>query len=87
MSVAIDDNSDGITHIIRGNDLFRFTHIHKLLQILLNLKETKWFHHSMIKDKFGNRIAKRSKPKLTLKNLRESGYSPLQVINLAKSMI
>ena len=87
LSVAIDDNSDGITHIIRGNDLFRFTHIHKLLQILLNLKETKWLHHSMINDEFGNRIAKRSKPEFTLKKLRESGYSALQVINLAKSMV
>ena len=87
LSVTIDDNSDGITHIIRGNDLFRFTHIHKLLQILLNFKETKWFHHSMINDEFGIRIAKRSKPELTLKNLRESGYSALQVINLAKSMV
>ena len=87
LSVTIDDNSDGITHIIRGNDLLQYTHIHKLLQILLNLKETKWFHHSMINDEFGNRIAKRSKPELTLKNLRESGYSALQVINLAKSMV
>ena len=87
LSVTVDDNSDGITHIIRGNDLFLYSHIHKLLQILLNLKETKWFHHSMINDEFGNRIAKRSKPELTLKNLRESGYTALQVINLAKSMV
>ena len=87
LSVTIDDNTDGITHIIRGDDLFRHTHIHRLLQILLNLKETKWFHHSMIKDEFGNRVAKRSKPELTIKNLRESGYKALQVINLAKSMV
>ena len=41
----------------------------------------------MINDEFGIRIAKRSKPELTIKNLRENGYSSLQVINLAKSMI
>ena len=87
LSVTIDDNTDGISHIIRGNDLFNYSNIHRLLQILLDLNETKWMHHALINDHSGNRIAKRSSPELTVKNLRESGHTPCEVINLSKSMI
>ncbi len=85
LSVTVDDNSDGVTHIIRGNDLESYTNIHRLLQVLLNLRETKWFHHKLIKDKNGKRIAKRSNSKLTIKELRENGYSAKEVIKRAKS--
>ena len=85
LSVTVDDNSDGVTHIIRGNDLESYTNIHRLLQVLLNLRETKWFHHKLIKDKNGKRIAKRSNSKLTIKELRKNGYSAKEVIKLAKS--
>ena len=85
LSVTVDDNSDGVTHIIRGNDLESYTNIHRLLQVLLNLRETKWFHHKLVKDTNGKRIAKRSNSKLTIKKLRENGYSANEVIKLAKS--
>ena len=85
LSVTVDDNSDGVTHIIRGNDLESYTNIHRLLQVLLNLRETKWFHHKLVKDTNGKRIAKRSNSKLTIKELRENGYSANEVIKLAKS--
>ena len=73
LSVTVDDNSDGVTHIIRGNDLESYTNIHRLLQVLLNLRETKWFHHKLVKDTNGKRIAKRSNSNLTIKELREIG--------------
>ena len=85
LSVTVDDNSDGVTHIIRGNDLESYTNIHRLLQVLLNLRETKWFHHKLVKDTNGKRIAKRSNSKLTIKELRKNGYSANEVIKLAKS--
>ena len=85
LSVTVDDNSDGVTHIIRGNDLESYTNIHRLLQVLLNLRETKWFHHKLVKDTNGKRIAKRSNSKLTIKELRENGYSAKEVIKRAKS--
>ena len=85
LSVTVDDNSDGVTHIIRGNDLESYTNIHRLLQVLLNFRETKWFHHKLIKDTNGKRIAKRSNSKLTIKELRENGYSANDVIKIAKS--
>ena len=85
LSVTVDDNSDGVTHIIRGNDLESYTNIHRLLQVLLNLRETKWFHHKLVKDTNGKRIAKRSNSKLTIKELRKNGYSAKEVIKFAKS--
>ncbi len=85
LSVTVDDNSDSVTHIIRGNDLESYTNIHRLLQVLLNLRETKWFHHKLVKDTNGKRIAKSSNSKLTIKELRENGYSANEVIKLAKS--
>ena len=85
LSVTVDDNSDGVTHIIRGNDLECYTNIHRLLQVLLNLRETKWFHHKLVKDTNGKRIAKRSNSKLTIKELRKNGYSAKELIKLAKS--
>ena len=87
LSVTVDDNSDGVTHIIRGNDLESYTNIHRLLQVLLNLRETKWFHHKLVKDTNGKRIAKRSNSNLTIKELRKNGYSAKEVIKLAKSSI
>ena len=83
LSVTIDDDADDVSHIIRGEDLFESTHIHRLIQILLNLKETKWLHHSLKLDQDGNRIAKRSCSHLTIKKLRESGLNLSEVINLA----
>ena len=85
LSVTIDDDADGVSHIIRGEDLFESTHIHRLIQIVLNLKETKWLHHSLKLDKSGNRIAKRTGSLLTIKKLRESGLNSSEVINLANS--
>ena len=66
-------------------DLENYTNIHRLLQVLLNLRETKWFHHKLVKDTNGKRIAKRSNSKLTIKELRKNGYSAKEVIKLAKS--
>ncbi len=83
LSVTIDDDADDVSHIIRGEDLLESTHIHRLIQILLNLKETKWLHHSLKLDQDGNRIAKRSGSLLTIKKLRESGLNFSEVINLA----
>ena len=85
LSVTIDDDADDVSHIIRGEDLFESTHIHRLLQILLNLRETKWLHHSLKLDNNGNRIAKRSGSLLTIKKLRESGLNFSEVINLANA--
>ncbi len=78
LSVVVDDALQGITLVTRGEDLLPATHLHRLLQHLLGLPVPRWHHHRLITDETGKRLAKRDDAR-SLKSLRESGWSPLQV--------
>ena len=86
LSVTIDDNSDNITHVTRGNDLIESTHIHRLLQIILSLKTTTWFHHPLIFNKEGKKLSKRDLS-TSIESFRENGFSAPEVINIVKNML
>lgn len=72
LSVVMDDALQNITHVIRGQDLFHATHIHRLLQVLLGLPEPVYRHHGLIRDEQGERLAKRRNSE-SLRDLRASG--------------
>jgi len=74
LAVVVDDALQGITHVIRGEDLRSCTDIHRLLQALLKLPSPTYQHHHLILDIQGNRLAKRNQS-TTLKSLREAGIS------------
>ncbi|RYZ01076.1 MAG: tRNA glutamyl-Q(34) synthetase GluQRS, partial [Alphaproteobacteria bacterium] len=78
LSVTHDDALQGVTHIIRGEDLRLSTHIHVLLQRLLNLPTPLYWHHPLLTGPDGKRYAKRDKS-LTLAALREAGISPAEI--------
>ncbi|MAZ03555.1 MAG: tRNA glutamyl-Q(34) synthetase GluQRS [Sneathiella sp.] len=78
LAVTFDDAIQGVNHIIRGQDLFPSTHIHRLLQGLLDLPTPTYFHHGLISDGKGRRLSKRDKD-ATIKSLREYGYQPEEV--------
>ena len=59
LAATLDDAADGITLVTRGRDLFSSTHIHRLLQELLNLPVPRWHHHGLLLDKSGAKLAKR----------------------------
>ncbi len=59
LSVVLDDAAQGITHVVRGEDLFEATKIHVLLQRLLGLPTPNYHHHKLIRDENGKRLAKR----------------------------
>jgi glutamyl-Q tRNA(Asp) synthetase len=59
LSVAVDDAAQAITHVIRGQDLFAATQIHVVLQGLLGLPTPQYYHHRLIRDEGGKRLAKR----------------------------
>ena len=59
LSVVVDDAAQGITEITRGADLFDATGIHVLLQALLELLRPTYYHHDLIRDEAGKRLAKR----------------------------
>lgn len=75
LAVTVDDALQGITHIIRGVDLFDATHVQRLLQALLDLPSPAYRHHALLVGPDGKRFAKRDKAE-TLRSLRERGMTP-----------
>lgn len=70
-----DDAAQGVTHVIRGEDLFPASHLHRLLQALLGFRAPIYHHHRLLTDEYGKRFAKRDKA-ITLKSLRGNGETP-----------
>ena len=75
LAVVVDDAEQEITLVTRGEDLRHATHLHRLLQALLDLPVPRWFHHPLLRDKLGERLAKRHDA-LSLRALRERGETP-----------
>ncbi|MCB2050583.1 MAG: tRNA glutamyl-Q(34) synthetase GluQRS [Novosphingobium sp.] len=59
LAATLDDAADGITLVTRGMDLFAATHVHRLLQALLDLPVPRWHHHGLLLDESGRKLAKR----------------------------
>ena len=57
LAVAIDDALQGVTEVVRGQDLFCSTSIHRLLQALLGLPEPLYHHHKLILDPGGRKLS------------------------------
>jgi glutamyl-Q tRNA(Asp) synthetase len=72
LSVVIDDALQGATHVVRGEDLFHATSVHRLLQRLLDLAEPTYRHHRLIRDEAGHKLSK-STGSTGLRELRASG--------------
>lgn len=77
-----DDALQGVTHVIRGEDLREAAHLHVLLQRLLELPQPKYRHHRLVLGEDGKRLAKRDLS-ATLRALREAGKTPADVRALA----
>lgn len=59
LAATLDDAADGVTLVTRGMDLFAATHIHRLLQALLDLPVPRWHHHPLLAEPDGRKLAKR----------------------------
>ncbi len=75
LASVFDDALQGITHIIRGEDLFPATHLHRLLQAVLDLPTPAYRHHPLMTDETGKRFAKRNQA-VTIRALREGDETP-----------
>ncbi len=82
LAVTLDDAAQGINLVTRGADLFHATHLHRLLQALLELPVPEWHHHDLLTDARGQRLAKRHDA-LAIARLRADGRSPSEVRALA----
>jgi glutamyl-Q tRNA(Asp) synthetase len=74
LAVTVDDAIQGVTHVIRGEDLHEAAHIQRLLQALLNAPTPVYRHHPLLLGPDGQRLAKRDKAQ-TLAELRQGGMS------------
>jgi glutamyl-Q tRNA(Asp) synthetase len=75
LAVVVDDALQGVTHVVRGQDLFHATSVHRLLQKLLDLPEPVYRHHRLILDKDGRKLSKSTRA-TALRELRAQGHTP-----------
>jgi glutamyl-Q tRNA(Asp) synthetase len=81
LSVVIDDALQGITHVVRGQDLFAATGLHRLLQILLELPQPIYHHHRLILDAEGRKLSKSTRA-TGLRELRADGAAPAEILSM-----
>jgi glutamyl-Q tRNA(Asp) synthetase len=75
LAVVIDDARQAITEVVRGEDLFEATFLHRLLQALLSLPVPVYHHHRLIRDENGKRLAKRDDAR-AIRTYRSAGSTP-----------
>ncbi|MGB0207189.1 MAG: tRNA glutamyl-Q(34) synthetase GluQRS [Candidatus Puniceispirillaceae bacterium] len=80
LSVVIDDADSNIELVVRGEDLLGSTPIHRLLQALLDLPSPLYYHHPLVCDIEGNRLAKRN-DSLSIRKLRNNGLGQDEIIS------
>jgi glutamyl-Q tRNA(Asp) synthetase len=78
ISAVLDDALQGVTDVVRGEDLFWSTSIHRLLQALLGLPEPAYHHHKLILDDQGGKLSK-STEATGLRELRAGGATPRDI--------
>lgn len=76
LAATLDDAADGVTLVTRGRDLFHATHIHRLLQALLDLPMPQYHHHPLLLDESGAKLAKR-RGSPSLADMRKAGENGL----------
>ena len=79
LAVTVDDAAQGVTDVVRGEDLFAATHVHRLLQALLGLPTPAYHHHALIAGPDGARLAKRHGA-VGLAQLRAQGADPAAIV-------
>lgn len=81
LASVLDDAAQGVTDVIRGEDLREAADLHVLLQALFGLPTPRYRHHRLIVGRDGKRLAKRDQA-ATLRALREAGKTPAAVRRL-----
>ncbi len=83
LAVTLDDAAQGVTLVTRGEDLLHATHVHRVLQALLDLPAPDYHHHGLLHTPSGKRFAKRDKAE-TIQALRETSHTPDAVRAIAR---
>jgi len=86
LSVVIDDALQGVTHVVRGQDLFWSTSVHRVLQTLLDLPAPSYHHHRLILDADGKKLSK-STQATGLRELRAQGLTAADIRRLVNMAV
>jgi glutamyl-Q tRNA(Asp) synthetase len=78
LCVVIDDARQGVTHVVRGRDLFWATSIHRLLQVLLDLPVPVYHHHRLMLGADGRKLSKSTRA-TALRTLRRNGTTAADI--------
>jgi len=81
LAVVVDDAAQGVTEVVRGQDLFHATAVHRLLQTLLGIPAPHYHHHRLILDAGGRKLSK-STAATGLRELRAAGANPADIRKL-----
>jgi glutamyl-Q tRNA(Asp) synthetase len=81
LAVVLDDAIQGVTHVVRGQDLFWSTSVHRMLQSLLDLPVPAYHHHRLVPDAEGRKLSK-STQATGLRELRAGGATPADIRRL-----
>lgn len=82
LAVVVDDAVDGVTEVVRGDDLLDSTPKHLALGQALGLSAPRYHHVPLVTDASGERLAKRA-PRLALSELRARGVDPRRIVSWA----
>jgi len=78
LSVVVDDALQGVSRVVRGQDLFWSTGVHRLLQALLGLPAPTYHHHRLVLDSHGRKLSKSTRA-TALRTLRQDGATPADI--------
>lgn len=81
LAVVVDDAVQGVTDVVRGQDLFHATSVHRVLQAILDLPPPRYHHHRLVLDSDGNKLSK-STQATGLRELRARGLNPAGIRRL-----
>lgn len=79
LAVVVDDARQGVTHVVRGMDLYHATSLQRLVQILLDLPAPLYYHHPLVLDANGRKLSKSARDE-SLRALRAGGLTPQQLV-------
>lgn len=82
LSVVVDDALQGVSHVVRGRDLFQATAIQRVLQHYLGLPEPVYYHHRLIEGPDGRKLSKSNRD-IGIRALREAGVTASEVRAMA----
>ncbi len=80
LAVVLDDDHQGVTEVLRGDDLHSSCAPQAALQAALSIQRPEWIHVPLVLDEGGERLAKRA-DSLSIRSLRDAGVAPKRLVS------